>query len=254
MAREELKWQNIDADDLPADVKKSFNAMVEAEATFTADLEKLLKNEGHMPEGKFLVLSRKGKRLGQRIGLHRSLFREAAAKDRNNLSFTKRSGTTRATGSIVRESLPGSVRHPRRCDPLHFPLRGFWTESTNQSRQKSLNLSGDTSVYLIMSWTFLRSRGTIMDIYEVEICRRGRWEQQDARFVAAEDAEEAAYKVTKEHLHSEGERRKGRLRVGRLGNGSPLPKLFYAARGGERSYSRRQLFAKAGIAASRVSA
>ena len=48
MAREELKWQNIDADDLPADVKKSFDAMIEAEATFKADLEKLLKNEGHM--------------------------------------------------------------------------------------------------------------------------------------------------------------------------------------------------------------
>jgi hypothetical protein len=64
MAREELKWQNIDADDLPAAVKKSFDAMVEAEATFKADLEKLLKNEGHMPEDKFLVMSRKGKRLG----------------------------------------------------------------------------------------------------------------------------------------------------------------------------------------------
>ena len=38
--------------------------MVEAEATFKADLEKLLKNEGHMPEDKFLVMSRKGKRLG----------------------------------------------------------------------------------------------------------------------------------------------------------------------------------------------
>ena len=48
----------------PAAVKKSFDAMVEAEATFKADLEKLLKNEGHMPEDKFLVLSRKGKRLG----------------------------------------------------------------------------------------------------------------------------------------------------------------------------------------------
>jgi hypothetical protein len=47
MAREELKWQNIDADDLPAEVKKSFDAMVEAEAAFKADLEKLLKNEGH---------------------------------------------------------------------------------------------------------------------------------------------------------------------------------------------------------------
>jgi hypothetical protein len=50
MAREELKWQNIDADDLPPDVKESFDAMVEAEATFKAGLEKLLKREGHMPE------------------------------------------------------------------------------------------------------------------------------------------------------------------------------------------------------------
>jgi hypothetical protein len=64
MAKEELKWQNIDADDLPAAVKKSFDAMVEAEAAFKADLEKLLKNEGHMPEDKYLVMSRKGKRLG----------------------------------------------------------------------------------------------------------------------------------------------------------------------------------------------
>jgi hypothetical protein len=64
MAKEELKWQNIDADDLPAAVKKSFDAMVEAEAIFKADLEKLLKVEGHMPEDKFLVMSRKGKRLG----------------------------------------------------------------------------------------------------------------------------------------------------------------------------------------------
>ena len=64
MAKKELKWQNIDADDLPAAVKKSFDAMVEAEAAFKADLEKLLKSEGHMPEDKFLVMSRKGKRLG----------------------------------------------------------------------------------------------------------------------------------------------------------------------------------------------
>ena len=36
MAREELKWQNIDVDDLPAEVKKSFDAMVDAEATVFA--------------------------------------------------------------------------------------------------------------------------------------------------------------------------------------------------------------------------
>ena len=33
-------------------------------SVFKADLEKLLKNEGHMPEDKFLVMSRKGKRVG----------------------------------------------------------------------------------------------------------------------------------------------------------------------------------------------
>ena len=70
----------------------------------------------------------------------------------------------------------------------------------------------------------------IMDIYEVELCRRARWEQHDARFVAAGDADEAAYKVTGEHLHSEGEHRKVRLRVRRLGNGSPPPKLFFRSR------------------------
>jgi len=64
VAREELKWHNIDTDDLPSAVKKSFDAMVEAEAAFKDDLEKLLKKEGHMPEDKFLVMSRKGKRLG----------------------------------------------------------------------------------------------------------------------------------------------------------------------------------------------
>ena len=42
MAKEELKWQNIDADDLPAAVKESFDAMVKAEAAFKTDLEKLL--------------------------------------------------------------------------------------------------------------------------------------------------------------------------------------------------------------------
>ena len=67
-----------------------------------------------------------------------------------------------------------------------------------------------------------------MDIYEVELCHRGRWEQQDARFIAAIDANEAAYKVTGKHLRSDGEHGKIQLRVRRLGNGSPPPKLFYA--------------------------
>ena len=69
MAREELKRQNIDADDLPAEVKKSFDAMVEAEAAFKADLEKLLKNDGHMPEDKFLVMP-EGQALGCSVCAH----------------------------------------------------------------------------------------------------------------------------------------------------------------------------------------
>jgi hypothetical protein len=50
MAKEELKWQNIDADDLPAAVKKSFDAMVEAEAAFKADLESLRDADRPRPE------------------------------------------------------------------------------------------------------------------------------------------------------------------------------------------------------------
>ena len=64
MAREELKWHNIDADDLPPEMKRSFDALVSAEAAFKAELEKLLKKEGHMPDDKYLLMSRKGKRLG----------------------------------------------------------------------------------------------------------------------------------------------------------------------------------------------
>ena len=67
-----------------------------------------------------------------------------------------------------------------------------------------------------------------MDIYEVELCHRGRWEQEHAHFVAARDADEAAYNVTGKHLRSEGERRMVRLRVRRLGIASEPPKLFYA--------------------------
>ena len=70
MAREELKWQNIDADDLPAQVKKSFDAMVEAEAAFKADLEKLLKNEGHMPEVQVPGYEPQGKTSWGRVRKH----------------------------------------------------------------------------------------------------------------------------------------------------------------------------------------
>jgi len=68
-----------------------------------------------------------------------------------------------------------------------------------------------------------------MDLYEVQLCRHGRWEQQRLRVVAARDEDEAAYKVTGEHLSRQGERKKVRVRVARLGNGSPPPTLYYAA-------------------------
>jgi hypothetical protein len=73
-------------------------------------------------------------------------------------------------------------------------------------------------------------RGKIsMDMYEVQLCRQGRWDQQRWRVVAARDEDDAAYKVTGERLSKEGDRRKIRVRVVRLGNGSPPPTLFYAA-------------------------
>jgi len=68
-----------------------------------------------------------------------------------------------------------------------------------------------------------------MEVYEVQLCRRGRWDQQHLRVVAARDEGEAAYKVTGEQLRKEGEPGKIRVRVVRLGNGSPPPTLFYAA-------------------------
>jgi hypothetical protein len=54
----------IDADDLPPDMKRSFDALVSAEAAFKAELENLPKKQGHMPDDKYLLMSRKGKRLG----------------------------------------------------------------------------------------------------------------------------------------------------------------------------------------------
>ena len=71
MAKEELKWQNVDADDLPAAVKKSFDAMVEAEAAFKTDLEKLLKREGH---DAFHRAEIPGVRLGRRQGADAPLY------------------------------------------------------------------------------------------------------------------------------------------------------------------------------------
>jgi hypothetical protein len=53
--------------------------MVEAEATFKADLEKLLKNEDHMPEDKFLVMSARENVLGSRLRVLISQFDDQCA-------------------------------------------------------------------------------------------------------------------------------------------------------------------------------
>jgi hypothetical protein len=46
----------IDADDLPPNMKRSFDALVSAEAAFKAELENLLKKQGHMPDDKCLLI------------------------------------------------------------------------------------------------------------------------------------------------------------------------------------------------------
>jgi hypothetical protein len=51
-------------------VKKSFDAMVEAEAAFKADLEKLLKHEGHMPEDKFRLSAERENVSGSHLRAH----------------------------------------------------------------------------------------------------------------------------------------------------------------------------------------
>ena len=68
----------------------------------------------------------------------------------------------------------------------------------------------------------------MMDMYEVQLWPHGRWDQQKWRVVAARNEAEAAYKVTGERLSEEGERRKLRIRVMRLGNGGHPARAFYA--------------------------
>jgi len=67
-----------------------------------------------------------------------------------------------------------------------------------------------------------------MEMYEVQLRPHRHWDRLHARIVAARDEEEAAYKVTGERLRKDGDRRKVRLWVARLGNGSPPPTVFYA--------------------------
>ena len=67
-----------------------------------------------------------------------------------------------------------------------------------------------------------------MDMYQVQLWRHRRWDQQKWRVVAARSEAEAAYKVTGERLSEEGERRKLRIRVMTLGNGGRPATAFYA--------------------------
>ena len=88
MAREELKWQNIDADDLPAQVKKSFDAMVEAEAAFKADLEKLLKKRRSYAAGQVSGYEPQGKTSWGRV-CRRATRRRSVPEIQNQMSGSK---------------------------------------------------------------------------------------------------------------------------------------------------------------------
>jgi hypothetical protein len=69
-----------------------------------------------------------------------------------------------------------------------------------------------------------------MELYQVQqLWPQGRRDEQKWRVVAATNEDEAAYKVTGERLSRDGDRRRARLRVMRLGTGSPPPTIFYAA-------------------------
>ena len=67
-----------------------------------------------------------------------------------------------------------------------------------------------------------------MDMYQVQLWPHRRWDQQKWRVVAARSEAEAAHKVTGERLSEEGERRKLRILVMRLGNGDHPATAFYA--------------------------
>ena len=67
-----------------------------------------------------------------------------------------------------------------------------------------------------------------MDMYQVQLWPHRRWDQHKWRVVAARSEAEAAYKVTGEPLSEEGERRKLRILVMRLGNGGHPARAFYA--------------------------
>ena len=67
-----------------------------------------------------------------------------------------------------------------------------------------------------------------MDMYQVQLWPHRRWDQQKWRVVAARSEAEAAYKVTGERLSEEGERRKLRILVMRLGKGGHPATSFYA--------------------------
>jgi len=62
--KEDLTWHDVNADDLPPNVRKLLDALIAAEAKFKDELEVALKKAGHMPEGTRLIMSRKRERIG----------------------------------------------------------------------------------------------------------------------------------------------------------------------------------------------
>src|SRR5215475_345560 len=96
----------------------------------------------------------------------------------------------------LRLSWSGSRRRPIKIVPKSFTqIQDFEDVMGITKRSILFGSSERVHIPLRQKQRVEQKHLGIMDIYEVELCRRGRWEQQDARFVAATDADEAAYMV-----------------------------------------------------------
>src|SRR5262249_26174669 len=105
--------------------------MIEAEATFKADLEKLLRSEGHMPDDKLLVMSRKGKRLGVAFAsTPRGERGPVFLKFKTKMSGSRYSAPAQVVARVVplrtvNESLEASLAVAPSSSPLDPRRNGF---------------------------------------------------------------------------------------------------------------------------------
>jgi hypothetical protein len=82
---------------------------------------------------------------------------------------------------------------------------------------------GVTAFLAVFPKTFVMAR---VDVYEVDPWRRGRYDEEHARFVAAGDADEAAYKLAGEYLHTKATAGSFGCASGGLGMEAPRRSCF----------------------------